>query len=160
MSEYGAVRGGRLKLKGGASTIQKKKKKTKRKREEGNAGEELGMTKHGTLDGVTITVLTPSCQSLILWSYLLGTWRKVKCFEEICEKAILETVTGGYVFAEDTGYFSLGENRSDGESVEGGGGNTSDPYMGDISPILCVVSESGNDTIRCKRKVCMWPYAV
>lgn len=47
MSEYGAVKGGKLRLKGGAGSDykKKKKKKTKRKREEGN-GEETAL-RHG-----------------------------------------------------------------------------------------------------------------
>lgn len=34
--------------------------------------------------------------------------------EEIRERAIFETASGGYVLAEDTGYFSVGDIREEG----------------------------------------------
>ena len=37
------------------------------------------------------------------------------CLEELQESGILETACGGYIFADDTGYFSVGEVR--GESM-------------------------------------------
>ena len=35
--------------------------------------------------------------------------------EELKERAILETTGGGYIMAEDTGYFSVGDVREEGE---------------------------------------------
>lgn len=44
-------------------------------------------------------------------SMCLGKWKKVNCFEEVGERGIFETASGGYVFADDTGYFSVGDAR-------------------------------------------------
>lgn len=44
----------------------------------------------------------------------VGKWEKVTCLEDLKERAILETASGGYVFADDTGYFSVGDTRQQG----------------------------------------------
>lgn len=38
----------------------------------------------------------------------------MKCLEDVTEKAIFETSGGGYLFAEDTGYFTVGDLRDEG----------------------------------------------
>ena len=43
-----------------------------------------------------------------------GRWREVHSFEAMQERALFETFTGGYLLAEDNGYFSVGEPRKDG----------------------------------------------
>jgi len=42
----------------------------------------------------------------------------VSSFEHIKDRAVFETCTGGYVFAEDSGYFSVGEPRKEGGGLE------------------------------------------
>ena len=43
-----------------------------------------------------------------------GRWRETHTFEEMHERALFETFTGGYLLAEDSGYVSVGEPRKDG----------------------------------------------
>ena len=43
-----------------------------------------------------------------------GHWRQVRCLEEVGEHAVFEAHTGGYVLAMDTGYFGVGENKTEG----------------------------------------------
>jgi len=46
---------------------------------------------------------------------MLGKWLRVKVAEELKERAIFETAGGGYIMAEDSGYFSVGDVREEGE---------------------------------------------
>lgn len=46
---------------------------------------------------------------------MTGKWLRVKSLEEMKERAIFETACGGYIMAEDTGYFSVGDNREEGK---------------------------------------------
>jgi len=41
----------------------------------------------------------------------------VKCLEDIGDRALIETCTGGYILAHDNGYFTVGEPREDGKCV-------------------------------------------
>ena len=43
-----------------------------------------------------------------------GKWQKVTCLEELRECGIFETSSGGYILADDTGYFSVGDVRDEG----------------------------------------------
>ena len=45
----------------------------------------------------------------------VGKWLKVSCLEELRERAIFETASGGYIFSDDTGYFSVGDVREEGK---------------------------------------------
>ena len=45
---------------------------------------------------------------------IVGKWQKVSCLEELRECGILETASGGYICADDTGYFSVGDVRNEG----------------------------------------------
>ena len=44
-----------------------------------------------------------------------GKWLKVKSLEELKERAIFETAGGGYLMAEDSGYFTVGDTREGGK---------------------------------------------
>lgn len=94
MSEYSAVRVGKLKLKGGKGILGKKKKR-KRDRSKADEDGEYGPLKH-------------------------GTWRQVSALEQVKDNAIFEVCTGGYLLALDTGYFSVGEPKQDEEQPEPG----------------------------------------
>ena len=43
-----------------------------------------------------------------------GNWKKVESIDQIRESAIFETYSGGYVLAEDSGYFTVGDARQEG----------------------------------------------
>lgn len=43
---------------------------------------------------------------------------KASCLEELRERGIFETASGGYIFADDTGYFSVGDTREESKYVE------------------------------------------
>ena len=43
----------------------------------------------------------------------VGSWRKVTSMELIRDTAIFEMHTGGYMLAEDNGYFTVGEVRDE-----------------------------------------------
>ena len=43
-----------------------------------------------------------------------GSWKKVESIDQIRESAIFETYSGGYVIAEDSGYFTVGDVRQEG----------------------------------------------
>lgn len=49
-----------------------------------------------------------------------GKFQKVTCLEEVQESGILEARCGGYVFADDTGYFSVGEVRGESMNINTG----------------------------------------
>ena len=40
----------------------------------------------------------------------------MKCLEDIGDRALVETCTGGYILAQDTGYFTVGEPTKDGKA--------------------------------------------
>ena len=42
-----------------------------------------------------------------------GTWKKVTGIEQIRDSAVFETYSGGYVLAEDSGYFTVGDVRDE-----------------------------------------------
>ena len=39
------------------------------------------------------------------------------CLEEVTERGIFETASGGYLFAEDSGYFTVGDLRDQGRGI-------------------------------------------
>ena len=58
----------------------------------------------------------PTCPILSFSSSSLsaGKWHKVCNFEDIRDRAVFETFTEGYMFAEDSGYFTVGDPRKEG----------------------------------------------
>ena len=48
---------------------------------------------------------------------LTGKWRAVSGLEQVKDKGIFETFSGGYLLALDTGYFTVGEPKQDGNRV-------------------------------------------
>ncbi|XP_071787245.1 protein FRG1-like [Asterias amurensis] len=83
MSEYNFVKGGKLKLKGTTSDRKSKKHKKKRKREE-EKDERL-----------------PDAESH-------GGWWAIRNFDEITGDVVIEMAPNAFIFAQDTGMFTLG----------------------------------------------------
>ena len=54
---------------------------------------------------------------LVCSYYIVGKWQRVTCLEELRESGIFETASGGYICADDTGYFSVGDVRGEGMYV-------------------------------------------
>ncbi len=48
---------------------------------------------------------------------ILGSWQKATCLEDIKERAIFEASAGGYINADDTGYFSVGNPKEEGKKI-------------------------------------------
>ncbi len=72
------------------------------------------MVVHSVVHSVVAVYVIDMC--VILCSFFLsGKWLRVKSFEELKERAIFETSKGGYIIAEDTGYFSVGDDREEGK---------------------------------------------
>lgn len=107
MSEYSAVRVGKLRLKGAAGAGLKAKKKRKRRREsqEGLRQEDL---RHG------IYYVTRRRPCIILYT---GGWRRVCSRETLGGRILILTCTGGYIEALDSGGFVVGEPREEGIGV-------------------------------------------
>ena len=90
---YKQVKVGRLKLKGLDDSSQKKKHKKKKKKRERELEEptDVDALRH-------------------------GGWRKVENFQEVTGNIALQTFKKSYVEALNTGLFTVGELRDDGEN--------------------------------------------
>jgi protein FRG1 len=90
MAEYASVKKGSLNLKGGRGSSFLKKKKRKK----------------GGSDDIEEWMREPG-------AIKHGKWRRVRSFEEIKDRVILEMHTGQYLQALDNGYFALGDIRTE-----------------------------------------------
>jgi len=88
---YKQVKAGRLKLKGLGDSSQKKKHKKKKRERELEEPTDVDALRH-------------------------GGWRKVENFQEMTGNVALQTFKKSYVEALNTGLFTVGELRDDGEN--------------------------------------------
>lgn len=108
MSEYSAVRSGKLQLKGSGSVGLRGKKKRKRRRSSQEVNEED--LRHGVISSLFRRMML--CMYVCI--YNTGGWRRVRCEEMAGGRVLLLTCTGGYIQAMDTGRFRVGDPREEG----------------------------------------------
>ena len=88
---YKQVKSGRLKLKGFDDSLRKKKHKKKKREREEEEPTDVDALRH-------------------------GGWRKVENFREVSGNIALQTFQTTYIEALNTGLFTVGELRDDGEN--------------------------------------------
>ena len=88
---YKQVKSGRLKLKGIDDSLRKKKHKKKKREREEEEPADVDALRH-------------------------GGWRKVENFREVSGNIALQTFQTTYIEALNTGLFTVGELRDDGEN--------------------------------------------